>query len=153
MTERRGYSNSASAPTRLTYYVKSAEVVQRSLSEPRLNALGISFNQLALLRHIGRTPGATTADVARWSGITAQSTGEIVSTLVRRGWIERSDNPNGRRVGLFVTEAGDAMIDSVEGVLDDVNRILTDGIAPEAIEQAISVLDMIITRHQLMPDP
>lgn len=59
------------------------------------------------LQHAALTPGVSAAEIARRSGITAQSMGAAVTQLVERGLLRREPHPTSlRSMRLYVTDEG-----------------------------------------------
>ncbi|MFB7651581.1 MULTISPECIES: MarR family winged helix-turn-helix transcriptional regulator [unclassified Streptomyces] len=77
--------------------------------ERELRALDLTLAQYNALLHTVRTPGLSSADIARRSGLTAQSMGAAVIQLIERGLLRREPHPTSRRsMCLFATEEGHA---------------------------------------------
>ncbi|MEU3509645.1 MarR family transcriptional regulator [Streptomyces longwoodensis] len=77
--------------------------------ERELRALDLTLAQYNALLHTVRTPGLSSADIARRSGLTAQSMGAAVNQLIGRGLLRREPHPTSRRtMCLFATQQGHA---------------------------------------------
>lgn len=75
--------------------------------ERELRELDLTLAQYNALLHTTRTPGLSSADIARRSDITAQSMGAAVNQLIERGLLRREPHPTSRRsMCLFATEKG-----------------------------------------------
>lgn len=75
--------------------------------ERALRAEDLTLAQHNALQHAARTPGVSAAEIARRSGITAQSMGAAVNQLVERGLLRREPHPTSRRsMRLFATDEG-----------------------------------------------
>ena len=60
----------------------------------------------------------------------------ILDRLARKDCIERRENPEDRRSSLvFLTRAGERLLDEVISHLADCNTIITAGIEPEHMEK------------------
>jgi DNA-binding MarR family transcriptional regulator len=85
-----------------------SQIIARQL-ERGLRAENLTLAQHNALQHVVRSPGISTADIARRSNITAQSMGTAVSQLIERGLLRREPHPTSRRSRqLFVTDVGQA---------------------------------------------
>ncbi|POM23193.1 Multidrug resistance operon repressor [Actinomadura rubteroloni] len=81
--------------------------VLAGMLERALRTEDLTLAQHNALMHTVRSPGVTAADIARRSGITAQSMGTAVGRLVERGLLRREPHPTSRRsMCLFVTDQG-----------------------------------------------
>ncbi|MBO4257457.1 MarR family winged helix-turn-helix transcriptional regulator [Streptomyces griseorubiginosus] len=75
--------------------------------ERALRAEELTLAQHNALQQAARTPGVSAAEIARRSGITAQSMGAAVSQLVERGLLRREPHPTSRRsMCLYATDEG-----------------------------------------------
>ncbi|MFK0173649.1 MarR family winged helix-turn-helix transcriptional regulator [Streptomyces sp. NPDC090306] len=75
--------------------------------ERELRAMDLTLAQYNALLHTVRTPGLSSADIARRSGLTAQSMGAAVNQLIERGLLRREPHPTSRRsMCLFATVEG-----------------------------------------------
>jgi DNA-binding MarR family transcriptional regulator len=136
---------------RLTYFIKLAETVQRSITEPRLRTVGISYTQLVMLTTIAAEPNISSAELARRNGTTPQATGEIVGALLRNGWIRRIEGKVSRKVlHLELLAAGEAILKRADTVLDAIERELTAGLDQAQIETTKRLLDELIQRNRLV---
>ncbi len=136
---------------RLTYFIKLAETVQRSITEPRLRTIGISYTQLVILTIIAAEPRISSAELARRNGTTPQATGEIVAALVRKGWIRRIEGEVSRKVlHLELLPPGEGILKRADKVLDVIERELTVDLDPTQIEITKRLLDELIQRNRLV---
>lgn len=71
---------------------------------------GMTRAMLGMLQHVSSTPGATSADIVRRLPVTQQAVSQLAARLEKRGWIERR-LMGGRRVGLYLTPAGDEALE------------------------------------------
>ena len=135
----------AVARRRFTFFIKAAEAVQRAATEPRLKQAGITYAQLAMLRSIAANPNLCAADLARHTSVTPQSAGEIISTLLRKRLITRSEDEASRKtLRLAVLPAGRQLIARVESILDAVEAELVAHLDLREVEIARKVLGAII---------
>ena len=89
--------------------------------EKALRALDLNLAQFRALVQAELTPGVSSAEIARRSGITAQSMGAAVNLLIERGLLERTPHPTNRRMmELRGTESGRALVARAEQLVDAV---------------------------------
>jgi DNA-binding MarR family transcriptional regulator len=130
---------------RLTLLVKAAELTQRIATGPILEKHGLTYAQLAMLLSVGGAPGRSGAQLARMHGITAQSAGEVISALVRRGLLERRQSASNARIFfIHLSSIGEALRDDAWGQLDEIDHRLTKGLSVAELEIARRVLDVIV---------
>lgn len=73
---------------------------------------GLSVPQFRVLAYLGRVPGACLGEVAGHLGVTSPTASAMVERLVRRGLVERTQDPaERRRVVLRLTAAGTASLE------------------------------------------
>ncbi|MFF8566943.1 MarR family winged helix-turn-helix transcriptional regulator [Streptomyces albidoflavus] len=100
--------------------------------ERELRELDLTLAQYNALLHTLRTPGITSADIARRSQITAQSMGAAVNQLIERGLLRREPHPTSRRsMRLFVTEEGRAACARADAVSSRITAGATGHFSPE----------------------
>lgn len=134
---------------RITFYIKAAETVQRALTEPHLKRIGVTYVQLALLLSISQAPNASAAELARRIGITPQSIGEVISALLRKNLIARTEDEATRRVlRLSLLPAGEAVLDKAETLLDAIEAEWAAGIDPADLRIVKEILGKLIDRQQ-----
>lgn len=142
----------ATARRRFTFFIKAAEAAQRAATEPRLRQAGITYAQLAMLRSIAANPNLCAADLARHTSVTPQSAGEIISTLLRKHLVTRSEDAESRKtLRLNILPAGTHLLATVESILDSVEADLIAHVDPKDLEIAKAVLGGIIEAARLAP--
>lgn len=100
-------------------------------------------NGAAVLAGIAATGGPRPA-LPGDLGVTEQAVSQVVDTLVSRGYVVRSPDPDDRRrVSLALTERGQTAVAAVRRGVAEIDRELTDRIGPEQVavmRGALSVL-------------
>ena len=91
--------------------------------ERALRQFDLNLAQLRCLVQVSLTPGISSAEIARRSGLTAQSMGAAVTGLVERGLVERTAHPANRRIlALRVTDPGHDLAVRAQKVIDEVQE-------------------------------
>lgn len=99
--------------------------------ERELRALDLTLAQYNALLHTVRTPGLSSADIARRSGLTAQSMGAAVNQLIARGLLRREPHPTSRRsMCLFATDEGHAAGTRADAVAGRITAEATSHLSP-----------------------
>lgn len=94
-----------------------------SRMDDELGPLGLSKAQFNALQHVADSPGITSAEAARRTGITAQSMGAAIADLVKRGALSREPYPlHGRVLALSITESGRRLLDDAVQAVGRVNE-------------------------------
>lgn len=113
-------STSTPGPS-LLYAVKQVELAVRSHLDETLRPFGVTTIQYTALTVLEHRDDLTSAELARRSFVTAQSMGDIVMALERRGLIVRHPDPShARRLTIALTDAGRQVLSEVR---DDVRAI------------------------------
>jgi DNA-binding MarR family transcriptional regulator len=93
----------------------------RSLPDDTLRPFGITTSQYTAMTVLEHRDDVTSAALAHRSFVTAQTMGDIVMTLERRGLIvRRPDALHARRLTIALTQEGRRLLD---GVREDVRLI------------------------------
>ncbi|MCC6805701.1 MAG: MarR family transcriptional regulator [Anaerolineae bacterium] len=81
--------------------------------------------QFRVLSYLNQSP-LTVSDIARKRRVSFQSAGELVQTLVERGWVSRTADPKDRRQSLLrLTDAGQQEYDRAQNhMLDRISELL-----------------------------
>lgn len=139
MTEEAGGSSELTTPALLraargTY----GSAIDRALSEadcddmPRNGSFVIS----AILR-----TGAPLGSIIEALGVSKQAAGQLVDTLVVRGYLVRAVDPEDRRrLTISLTERGKAAAQAIRAAVVEVDAELERRVGPESVAQARTVL-------------
>ncbi|MEY9966930.1 DNA-binding MarR family transcriptional regulator [Streptacidiphilus sp. MAP12-16] len=113
--------------------------------ERALRPLDLNLAQLRSLVQVTLTPGISSAEIARRSGLTAQSMGAAVNALISRGLIERGPHPTNRRVlELRVTDAGRTLAARAQHVIDEVQREMFAVLSAEEQDTVHTLLHRLV---------
>jgi DNA-binding MarR family transcriptional regulator len=98
--------------------------------------------------------GAPLSDVISDLGVSKQTAGELVDTLVVRGYVERTEDPRDRRrVFLTLTDRGRAASDTVYDAAEEVDARLVAMVGAERMAHAKETLAALLTlRYSAAPD-
>jgi DNA-binding MarR family transcriptional regulator len=89
---------------------------------------------------IART-GAPLGDIIRWMAMSKQAAGQLVDTLVTRGYLHRSVDPEDRRrLIVTLTERGSAAADVIRRAVDGVDAALAARVGEEYIAHTRATL-------------
>jgi DNA-binding MarR family transcriptional regulator len=97
-----------------------------------------------VLGAIART-GAPLSTVIRQLGVSKQTAGQLVDTLVARGYLVREvDNEDRRRLVVQLTPRGEAAAVVVRAAVEGVEATLVKAVGPGGVEEARRVLAALI---------
>lgn len=113
------------------YAVKQVELAARAHMDELLKPTGITALQYTALTVLRRRDGLSSAQLARNSFVTAQSMADMVTTLQRRGLIDRRRDPDNRRVLLIsLTDAGRELLAAYDPPMDTLEQRMLGDLAP-----------------------
>lgn len=113
--------------------------------EKALRPLDLNLAQLRCLVQVSLTPGISSAEIARRSGLTAQSMGAAVTSLVNRGLIERAPHPANRRVlELRPTDPGRELADRAQQRVDEVQEEMFAVLSAEEQDNVHALLRRLV---------
>jgi len=113
--------------------------------EKALRPLDLNLAQLRCLVQVSLTPGISSAEIARRSGLTAQSMGAAVTSLVGRGLVERAPHPANRRVlELRATDAGRDLADRAQLRVDEVQEEMFSVLSAEELDGVHALLRRLV---------
>jgi DNA-binding MarR family transcriptional regulator len=116
------------------YLLRQAWHLFRAAMEAALRPHGISSAQYAVLSVLARTPGASSADLARACNTTAQAMNGLVVALERTRLIERRPHPtHGRILQATLTRAGRQRLEDARHAVGDLEREMEQGFDPDEI--------------------
>ncbi|KQW03591.1 MarR family transcriptional regulator [Streptomyces sp. Root369] len=119
--------------------------------ERALRAEDLTLAQHNALQQVLWTPGVSAAEIARRSGITAQSMGAAVNQLVERGLLRREPHPTSRRsMRLFATAEGSEAAARATTIAKRIERETTSPLSPDDKDAIHRLLYRLV--EELNPD-
>lgn len=113
MTSPTDHEGRRSNPT-LLYLMKQVELAVRAELDDLTRPMGLTALQYTALTVLERHPDLTSAHLARHSFVTSQSMGDMVTTLLDGGLIERHrDLADRRRLVIALTPDGQRVLDGL----------------------------------------
>jgi DNA-binding MarR family transcriptional regulator len=91
--------------------------------------------------------GAPLSDVIRGLGVSKQSAGQLVDSLVVRGYLERMVDPEDRRrLTVSLTDRGRGAAAAIRSAVEHVDRDLVEHVGSEAVAHTRTALASLIER-------
>lgn len=113
------------------FALKMAQQALRTHMDAALQQIGLTTPQYAVLNFLKTEPGASNAELARHSFVTAQTMQKIVVALERAGLIARAPHPDHKRVQTTeLTERGREVLGAASGIVAGVEARLREASAP-----------------------
>jgi MarR family transcriptional regulator for hemolysin len=141
---------------RLTINLVLAARRWRSLLDERLRLIGQSAARMEALAAIINSPSLSAqVDIAKRLRIEGPTMTRMVDTLESDGLVERLPDPADRRTKqLRLTPAGQAVLEQIFVIADELRDRLLAGISDERIEEHNAFLEMLMERLDAgLPSP
>lgn len=144
-TEIAGEHVSAEPHSRVTYLVKRLESAVRRDLDAIMHEQGLTTPQYAALSILRRSPGLSSAQLARRSFVTAQSMQVMVAAFERSGFIERRiDAAHQRILRNYLTAAGEAVLASSEEAADRVEKQMLAGLSDAQVKRLRETMEACV---------
>ncbi|TIC86408.1 MarR family transcriptional regulator [Nocardioides sp. GY 10127] len=105
------------------------------------DAVRLTPNEVAVLRHVHRHPGATSGETAAATGLQRSNLSTTLRSLEASGLVERRHGDDARTVCLHVTAAAEA---SMQSVRQGWGRALEDALARNGGPVSASALETLL---------
>jgi DNA-binding MarR family transcriptional regulator len=125
--------------------------IRRALAE--VGCDDVPRNGIYVVGAIART-GAPLARIIDELGVSKQSAGQLVDTLVTRGYLDRSVDPEDRRrLTIRLTERGAAAGAVIRAAVDELDAELAGRVGPEYVAHTrVTLASLIEARHEARHD-
>lgn len=101
----------------------------------------LTVPQFAVLSAVAVSPGSSNADLAKAAFVTPQTMQGIISTLEKRGLLERAPDPDhGRRLMTELTVNGHNAMKAAEAEVMKIQAMMISSISSREVEQATKIL-------------
>ena len=125
-----GTGGQGAGEPRVMYLVKRVELAARAQLDEVVRPWGVTVTQYTALTVLEGSTGLTSAELARRSFVTAQSTADLVAALEERGLILRGPDPaHRRRLLISVTEAGRRLLTDCRPAVDALEARMLGNLA------------------------
>lgn len=117
---------------RIGYLLKRAQAGLRSRMDGVLERRGLTTPQYSTLSNLERSPGSSSAELARLAFVTPQTMMRILDNLEAAGFISRAPHPDhGRILVTSLTAAGRKVVTACHGEIDEVEQQMLQGLNPK----------------------
>lgn len=114
----------------LIYVIKQVELAVRSQIDEIVRPVGLTAAQYTALSVLERHPDMSSAQLARYSFVTAQSMADMITALEGRRLIERHrDKADRRRLVVALTDDGRTLLDRCRGDIDALEATMLGGLS------------------------
>ncbi|GHP17050.1 MULTISPECIES: MarR family winged helix-turn-helix transcriptional regulator [Nocardiaceae] len=123
-------SSAGEQPT-LLYAIKQVELAVRAQMDALLRPINITAVQYTALTVLRRRDGLSSAELARNSFVTAQTMGEMIAALEKRGLVTRRTDPaNKRRMLTSLTEEARRLLAEYDAQIGDLEDRMVADLSP-----------------------
>jgi DNA-binding MarR family transcriptional regulator len=100
----------------------------------RFAAHGVTEADYLSMFALRRIPDMSSADLARWTGVTAQGANQVLKSLIKRGLVERHRSPaHGRILEARLTAHGERLIEECEQEANDLDAVMCAHLTAEEV--------------------
>jgi len=132
----RARKDAESAAPRISYLIKWVERGVHAGLDTALRSMNITISEYTALSVLQFRSGLSSAQLARRSFVSAQAMNQIVVSLERNGWIERSADPaHGRILRATLTREGRDLLARCDRATASVEQTLLTGMSSAQAEQ------------------
>jgi DNA-binding MarR family transcriptional regulator len=118
------------------YLVKRVQLALRTVLDSSLAGKGLTTAQYAVLYHLGRSPAASNAELARLSFVTPQTMIRLVRGLERRRFLVRHPSPRDPHVlEARLTKQGTRALRIAQRQVDEIHERMLGGLSRAECEQ------------------
>lgn len=119
----------------LRHALKHVSRLYQSELRFRMQKYGVSDAAYVTMFVLRRIPNLSSADLARWTGVTAQGGNQILKGLISDGLVERHHSPvHGRILEARLTERGERAIIECEREADELEKQMCSTMADDESE-------------------
>lgn len=112
---------------------RTATAVRNHIEREVLREHGLSWSAFVSLFVLKVWGAKESHELAKEVGITVGTLTGVVSTLERKGFVERTDHPtDGRRLVVVATRAGERAVDEIMPLFNKHEAIVTEGLTDRA---------------------
>ncbi len=130
-----------------TYLLAKVEHLLERRLDQALASVELTLRQFSALVHIARTPGLSSADLARALLTSPQAVNTLVSRLRAAGLVERADGPARQPLALTVSTAGLDALRRAAPIATAAEADAIKGVDPADLATTQSVLGWLLEFH------
>lgn len=132
----------------LSVMVRSFAAFERS----EIFCCGVTMSQCSTILGIGKKGKMTMHALSEWMSLATSTMTRIVDNLVRDGYIERSHDPQDRRVvQVSLTEKGGQLFQAIKEIYHEYHRRIVENIPAGELHQVVESLTMLIEAIKKTP--
>ncbi|MDR0214527.1 MAG: MarR family winged helix-turn-helix transcriptional regulator [Comamonas sp.] len=109
-----------------------------------MEGFDLKIVEFSLLSLVGGNPGITSRQLCQQLDVLPPNMVGMIEVMTRRGFLERRPHPrDGRAMGLYLTEAGRALVDQAEPQLKASESAAVSHLSAEEQQQLLSLLQKL----------
>jgi DNA-binding MarR family transcriptional regulator len=141
--------------TRISYLIKWVERGLRAELDAALRAHRVTTPEYTAMSVLSRRSGLSSAQLARRAFVSAQAMNQIIGSLERQGYVERSADPdNARILRAKLTTEGRAVLSACDRATAQVERVLLDKLTSgeaKALRKTLESCASALAEHTRSP--
>jgi DNA-binding MarR family transcriptional regulator len=117
----------------------------KTAMDEELRPYGITSAVVRMLWMIRCAPGSSGAQLSRMCDVTPQTAQALIQKAADNGWIVRGkDRVNERIVTAALTDAGEELLETVDGIVRRIEAKFWKDVPEDAVESTIAVLEQCL---------
>jgi len=113
----------------------------------RLANHGISVAQWVVLRTLYGNEGVTLNEAAKQVGVDKSTLSRMVERLVQKGWVNRSEGPDRRSLGLMLTATGIKLVVQSAKLADENDHAFFQALSARQRKEFLSTIKQLLTAN------
>lgn len=127
--------------TLMGYYLDSIYKIEKAIFDEEFEKIGITFSQFKVLNWLWRHGELTQKELHNFVQVKPSSLTKILNILIKKGLVQRQQDPNDARVKkVKTTKAGDAIEQNAWQVVQDFDSKLRGILTQEEYEITVNSL-------------
>ncbi len=123
------------------YQLKQTQSILRQRMDDSLREIGLTTPQYVCLEVLSRSPGASSAELARGAFVTRQTMNSLLQGLQERGLVDRADRPvNGRVLATSLTDEGRRLLTAARTRSREIESRMTSNLTVAQRAELLSLL-------------
>lgn len=126
---------------RIADQTRRLQQLLRRTGDATLRTLGLTLAQYTVLQIIARSPGTSSAQIARESNVSRQSLQDLIRILRDNGYVSVAEQPSGgRSLPIRISAEGRKVLRKADRAIGRLEDRMVAGISPREVERVSALL-------------
>ncbi|QDP95777.1 MarR family transcriptional regulator [Microlunatus elymi] len=137
----RANGTDADTEDRIAYQTRRLQQLLRRTGDATLQTIGLTLAQFTVLKIIGRSQDASSAQIARECNVSRQSLQDLIRTLRDRGYIQIAEQSRGgRSLPIRITPQGRTVLRKADRAMSRIEDRMVAGISERDVDRTVELL-------------